>query len=231
MHSTSTLAAARAKGTAMAQGIWAHVSRHRWFYLALGCGALAWAATPALSFHARLAVTGDAFYLIYLVLVVFVVVRAPASAFRDWVEEEDEGLFLVMLITVAAVVFSLVSIFSLLNAGHGQRSIFLLLSLASAPLGWLVLHTVTALHYARAYYRGEEGPDPKGLSFPGTQEPGVWEFLYYSFVVGMTAQVSDVQVLSTPMRRLTLLHGLISFAFNTFILALAVNVIASAALT
>ncbi len=63
------------------------------------------------------------------------------------------------------------------------------------------------------------------LSFPGAQEPGVWEFLYYSFVVGMTAQVSDVQVLSTPMRRLTLLHGLISFVFNTALIAFAVNAV------
>jgi uncharacterized membrane protein len=213
----------------MAQRIWAHVSRHRWFYLALGCGALAWAATSALPFHARLAVTGDAFYLIYLLLVVFVLVRAPAKEFRAWVEQEDEGLFLVMLITVAAIVFSLVSIFSLLNAGHSSRSIFLLLSLASAPLGWLVLHTVAALHYARAYYGREKGPDPMGLSFPGTQEPGVWEFLYYSFVVGMTAQVSDVQVLSTAMRRLTLLHGLISFVFNTVLIALAINAVVALA--
>ncbi len=213
----------------MAQGIRTHVSRHRWFYLALGCGALAWVATPALPFHARLAVTGDAFYLIYLVLVVVVVVRAPAKEFRAWVEQEDEGLFLVMLITVAAIVFSLVSIFSLLNAGHGRQGIFLLLSLASAPLGWLVLHTVAALHYARTYYGGAEGADTKGLSFPGAQEPGVWEFLYYSFVVGMTAQVSDVQVLSTPMRRLTLLHGLISFVFNTVLIALAVNAVVALA--
>lgn len=209
----------------MGRGIWAHISRHRWFYLALACGATAWVSTAALALHARLAVTGDTFYLIYLLLVVFVVVRPPAHEFRAWIEQEDEGLVLVMLITIAAIVFSLVSIFALLNAGHRPRGIFLLLSLASAPLGWLVLHTVAALHYARLYYGDDEGPDPKGLSFPGTEEPGVWDFLYYSFVVGMTAQVSDVQVLSTPMRRLTLLHGVISFVFNTVLIALAVNTV------
>lgn len=209
----------------MTQGIRAHLSRHRWFYLALGCGALAWVVTAMLPFNARLAVTGDCFYLTYLLLVVFVLVRAPAREFRAWIEQEDEGLFLVLLITIAAIVFSLVSIFSLLNASHRAHGLFLILSLASAPLGWLVLHTVSALHYASLYYGGAEGPDPKGLSFPDTPEPGVWDFLYYSFVVGMTAQVSDVQVLSTRMRRLTMLHGLISFVFNTVLIALAVNTI------
>jgi uncharacterized membrane protein len=209
----------------MGYGIRVQLLRHRWFYFALGCGALAWVLSSSLPFHARLAVTGDSFYLIYLILVGVVLLRAPVQEFRAWTEQEDEGLFLVMLITVVAIIFSLFSIFTLLNAGHERHAIFLLLSLASAPLGWLVLHTVAALHYARMYYGGAEGRDPKGLCFPGTQEPGVWEFLYYSFVVGMTAQVSDVQVLSTPMRRLTVLHGLISFMFNTVLIALAVNTV------
>ncbi len=69
------------------------------------------------------------------------------------------------------------------------------------------------------------GSEKGGLYFPGTDDPGPWDFLYYSFVVGTTAQIFDVQVISTPMRRLTMLHGIISFIFNTGLIALAVNTV------
>ena len=74
-------------------------------------------------------------------------------------------------------------------------------------------------------------PERKGgaLKFPGSDEPGAIDFLYYSFVVGMTAQVSDVQVLTTPMRRATLVHSIVSFFFNTCLLAMAVNAVVALA--
>jgi uncharacterized membrane protein len=212
----------------MFDSVWLHIRRHRWFYTALACGGVAWFAAQRYPFNVRFAITGDTFYFVYLVLIATLVTQVPVARFRDWVDDEDEGLFVVILITLAAVAFSLVSIFSLLNAGHKPGRLYLVLSMASAPLGWLVLHTVAALHYAHVYYlaRGPEGPrEQGGLCFPGTGEPGPWDFLYYSFVVGMTAQVSDVQVLSTPMRRLTMLHGVISFGFNTVLIALAVNAV------
>ncbi|HEY2256236.1 MAG TPA: DUF1345 domain-containing protein [Variovorax sp.] len=101
------------------------------------------------------------------------------------------------------------------------------LALASA---WLMMHTIYAFHYAHRYYRAElagqeTGP---GLDFPGKLEPDYFDFLYYSFVVGMTSQVSDVQVTSRGMRRITLVHGVLSFAFNMLVLALSINVVASA---
>lgn len=216
----------------MFQGARYHIGKHRWFYTALACGAVTWVATRGFPFNVRLAITGDVSYFIYLVLIFSIVVRVPTALFRDWVDDEDEGLFIVTLITLAAVGFSVVSIFSLLNGGHKHGALFLALSLASAPLGWFVLHTVASLHYAHVYYLARAGggaPEKGGLCFPGTEDPGPWDFLYYSFVVGMTAQVSDVQVVSTPMRRLTMLHGIISFLFNTGLIALAVNAIVALA--
>ena len=210
-------------------GVWTHIRRHRWFYLSLLCGAVSWVAAHGYPRNVRLAITGDVFYFVYLVFIVTIVTRVPVDRFRDWVDDEDEGLFIVIIITLAAVAFSLISIFSLLNGGHKTGSLFLALSFASAPLGWFVLHTVAALHYAHIYYLARAGeddsPEAGGLCFPGTPDPGPWDFLYYSFVVGMTAQVSDVQVISTPMRRLTMLHGIISFLFNTGLIALAVNAV------
>jgi uncharacterized membrane protein len=84
-----------------------------------------------------------------------------------------------------------------------------------------------AFHYAHLFYTAHPSPDlldAGGLVFPETKEPGSREFLYYSFVIGMTAQVSDVQVANTPTRQTTLVHGVVSFYVNTVILALAVNV-------
>ena len=210
-----------------------HIGRHRWFYLALVSGLAAWIATRALSFNVRLAIAGDTFYFVYLVLIAALVTRTPIASFRDWLDDEDEGVFIVMLITIGAVAISLFSIFSLLNAGRKAGDLDLVLSLASAPLGWLVMHTVYAFRYAHAYYLARAGgvdtPETGGLGFPGTHDPGVWEFLYYSFVIGMTAQVSDVQVLTVGMRRLTLLHGVLSFMFNTVLIALAVNTVVALA--
>lgn len=205
-----------------------HIRRHRWFYAALACGILAWFAAAGHSFNARLAVAGDTFYFLYVNFIFVIVARVPAERFRDFIDDEDEGVGIVLLVTLAAVVFSIVSIFSLLNEGHRARGLFLALSLASAPLGWLALHTMLALHYAHRYYLARAGggpPSAGGLSFPATDDPCQWDFLYYSFVVGMTAQVSDAQVLSMPMRRLTLVHGIVSFTFNTVLIALAVNTI------
>ena len=134
---------------------------------------------------------------------------------------------MIIFITLGAIALSLGSIFLLLNAPEYPDALHLLLSVISVPLGWTTLHTVMAFHYAHLFYARHPSNstiDWGGLSFPQTQEPGSWDFLYYSFVIGMTAQVSDVQVLGTEMRRVTLAHGVVAFFFNTVILALAVNV-------
>ena len=96
--------------------------------------------------------------------------------------------------------------------------------MASIPLGWLTLHTVASFHYANLFYALDAGGgEAGGLDFPGTPEPGPWDFLYFSFVIGMTAQVSDVAVRTTPLRRAALAHGVAAFFYNAVILALAVN--------
>jgi uncharacterized membrane protein len=213
----------------MLKSAWAHLKRHPRFYQALVCGVAAWIASYSLTFHVRVAIAGDVFYSAYLALVVAYVARVPTEQYRDWLDDEDEGLFVVMITTIAAVVISMYSIFSLLNAGHRSSPLNLFLSIASAPLGWLVLHTVFSAHYAHIFYStrasGDEDETEGGLVFPGTDDPGPWDFLYFSFVVGMTAQVSDVQVTSTAMRKLTMLHGIVSFVFNTVLIAMAINTI------
>jgi uncharacterized membrane protein len=87
------------------------------------------------------------------------------------------------------------------------------------------MHTIFALHYAREFYGRGHDNRIGGLIFPGNEEPDYWDFLYYSLVVAMTAQVSDVQITSKTIRRLTSVHGAVSFFFNVAVLALTVNIV------
>ena len=95
-----------------------------------------------------------------------------------------------------------------------------------------MFHMMAAFHYTYMYYRRDENGEPLDLpplDFPKTKEPTAWDFLYFALVVGMTAQTSDVDVQSAPMRRVTTLHGLISFFFNTVLIAMSVNAVVSRA--
>ena len=89
------------------------------------------------------------------------------------------------------------------------------------------MHVMFALHYAHEFYG--EGKDDRngGLVFPGNEEPDYWDFLYYSLVVAVTSQVSDVQITSKTMRRPTTVHGVVAFFFNVIVLALTVNMVSS----
>jgi uncharacterized membrane protein len=95
---------------------------------------------------------------------------------------------------------------------------------------WLLIHTIYAFHYAHRYYidRDAEDGGRAGLDFPGALDPDYFDFLYFSFVIGMTSQVSDVQATSRDMRRITLIHSVLAFAFNMLVLALSINVVAGA---
>jgi len=174
-----------------------------------------------------LAAAGDAFFLSYLAMVSILVVTLTPEDLDRRADQEDEGIVIVVLITLAAIVYSVVAIFALLNQKHPVDGVTLALTVAGAPLGWLTLHTLSAFHYAYIYYSGPMAPpDKRALRFPGDcNEPGPWDFVYFSFVIGMTAQVSDVLVQTTRMRRAAIAHGITSFLFNTVLIAMAVNAV------
>ncbi len=104
------------------------------------------------------------------------------------------------------------------------------MTFAALTSSWLVIQTVFAFHYARRYYVDlhARATHAGGLVFPGGSDPDYLDFAYYSFVIGMTSQVSDVQVTSPIMRRMTMVHGVLAFIFNIAVLALCINTIASA---
>ena len=185
------------------------------FGLGLASGLAAWALSIAPDF--ALLTAADAFFLIYLVLTARIVGSTGPDDLRRHAEEEDEGVALILLLAALAVLVSVTAIFLVLNADASTlaaRS----LALVSLPLGWATVHTLAAFHYAHLHYR--EAP---GMRFPGKGDPDAWDFLYASFTIGMTAQVSDVELATRPLRRAVLVHGVASFFYNTCILALAVN--------
>jgi uncharacterized membrane protein len=197
----------------------AFLSRHLRFYGALGGGLVAFAVARLAGMNGAALAGGDVFYLAFLALCLPLLAQKPA-ALKQRARNEDEGIGVVVLVTLATVGFFCEAVFAALNRKNGFDLMPLLLAGAGAPLGWLVLHTVMAFHYANLHYFQDDAPD---LAFPGRSEPGPWDFLYFSFVIGMTAQVSDVQVKTAQMRRTVLWHGVVSFFFNTVFIAMAVN--------
>jgi uncharacterized membrane protein len=196
--------------------------RHSRFLVAFALGLAILAATGwtslDLAMRALMAVNG--FFVSYLVLMLGLSVTTTPDDLRRHSEADDEGMALIFVLAIGAVAIALASIFLVLNqrADSLAETIF---ALAAAPLGWAMLHVLAAYRYAHLYY----SPDPDaGLDFPGKPAPpAVVDFLYFAFTIGMTAQVSDVVVTTSQMRRVVLVHSVGSFFYNTVILALAVN--------
>jgi uncharacterized membrane protein len=197
-------------------------------------GAAAFAFAPAFfGLPLRIAFAWVVAVLLFLGLTLRVAGRATPERVRQHARDEDAYGWVIFAILLAAATVSLLALGFLVHGGAARNALAtaLRISLASIAVvaSWLLTHTIFAFRYAHRYYgdRGDGGGDRGGLAFPGDAAPDYWDFLYYSFVIGMTCQVSDVQVTSRPMRRLTLAHGILSFLFNAVILALAVNFLAS----
>jgi uncharacterized membrane protein len=200
--------------------------RHAKFLLAVGIGLAAGAVSlvAPLSAAARALVAVDVFSFAYVLLLTGFAARVTPDDLRRHAAMEDEGLPLILILALAAVGISSAAIFLVLNAPGGPHHAEAGLALAAVPLSWAMIHALLALHYAHEFYAPDAaGEDAGGLGFPATKAPGLWDFLYFSFGIGMTAQVSDVTVHITALRRRVLLHSTGAFFYNTVILALAVN--------
>lgn len=201
--------------------------RHGRFMAALALGALVAAGSLGLpltgSMRALLAAV--TVFVVYIGLTLWMAGRVTPDDLRRHAEQSDEGLVAIIAITMAVVGVSLGSLLLLLNDPAGVSWAEAVLALVSVPLGWAMVHVLAAFHYAAEFYGRAKGSDQDagGLSFPGCTEPGAWDFLYFSLVIGMTAQVSDVVVETTGLRRAVLLHSVGAFFYNTVLLAVAVN--------
>jgi uncharacterized membrane protein len=132
------------------------------------------------------------------------------------------------VVSLFAVIFLMRTLPNPKQAGYPYHVGF---AITSVILSWIMIHTVFAIRYAHLYYKllFEERMSQKehkgGLIFPNDDPPDYFDFAYFSFVIGMTWQVSDVQISSRRIRRMVLIHALLSFIYNTVILALTINII------
>jgi len=187
-----------------------------------------------LSLMTRLLCIWDSGMFSFLILTWAVMLNITPAMMRRKARMNDERQVVILgLITTAACASLLAIGYIMRESKNAARNILvwhLGLSIATIVGSWLLVHTIFAVHYAHGYYQADDKTpfeeEVGGLDFPRTPEPDYWDFLYYSFVIGMTSQVSDIQITKSSMRRLSLIHGVLSFFFNTTILAMTINIIA-----
>jgi len=206
-----------------------HFRHHSRFYVSVLCGVVVWLLPTARIGGIRVPLSGATFFVIYLASSIWLAGSLTTKELRKKASIEDEGIVVIVLITLAVIALSIGSLVLLLG-GDQRNGWFLVPAVANVPLSWATLHTIMAFHYAHLFYAPSEEREAKtrdagGLEFPKTDEPSLSDFVYFSFIVGMTAQTSDVDVTGREMRNTTIAHGVVSFFFNTVILALAVNVL------
>jgi len=151
--------------------------------------------------------------------------KAEPAHMRGQAQALDTGRWAVLWGGVVMSAVVLMALGGELHAAKGGGLLELVVAVVSVILSWLFLNVMFAIHYAHGYY-GEFGDKHKGLEFPDTPDPDYWDFAYFSIVIGMTFQVSDVQITSNYLRRVVLLHSVIAFFFNVFIIAITVNIVA-----
>lgn len=177
----------------------------------------------------RLVFGWDIFAITSLALIWAGIYTADADRIRAVAASEDLSRLLSFVFVLVAAGASLLAVIVLLSTMHGLSPLALArhigLSMVAVGTSWLLVHTVFTLRYAHTYYDANpDGSDVGGLEFPGGEkEPDYLDIAYFSFVVGMTAQTADVGISCRAQRRLALLHGLISFAFNTALIALVIS--------
>lgn len=198
-------------------------------FIAIALGLAACLLLPdSLRLVTRLLVGWDVFVAFYLMLVYAMVLRSVVGHIKRNAALQDDGRFLILLVTALGAFASIAAIVSELGAKDRGAS-ELTLAVVTIALTWAAVHITFALHYAHDYYRDDGTPG--GLQFPSgdnTDDPDYWDFVYFSFVIGMTAQTSDVGITDKTIRRTATAHGVVSFVFNTALVALMVNIAASA---
>ncbi len=202
---------------------------HAKLWCAVAAGIVLYVALPSsLNAVTRALIAWDGGLVIYLAATATMMARSAVADIRKHSFEHDEGAATILLLSVIAALTSLGAIFlHLAPRGSGSPGAWsYALAIATVILSWAFVHTIFALHYARDFYG--EGQRANGLKFPDDDKPDYWDFVYFSFVIGMTFQVSDVAVTNKAIRRWVVVHGALSFFFTTTVVALTVNMAAGA---
>lgn len=180
----------------------------------------------------RLMLAWDVFSICLLTIYWLIFYTSPAIHIRKMAAEEDTSRVIIFFITLICTTASMLAVIILLTTKHesGKEKILpFIIAIVGMTLSWSLVHTIFAVRYAHMYYANHEtkqGTQAAGLEFPEEDKPDFIDFAYFSFVLGMTFQVSDVSITSRKIRRMVLWHSLISFGYNAVIIALTINVIA-----
>lgn len=172
--------------------------------------------------------------LVYQLLTWWLIETFDARRTRERAQSLDQPNVMILVSMLVLICVSVIAIAMLLQQvrqlSGWERAGHVVLGVVALAGSWLMMHTIYAFHYAHRYYIDQKkgGSPDGGLDFPGKADPDYFDFLYYSYVIGMTSQVSDVQATSRDMRRITLIHSVLAFAFNMLVLALSINVVAGA---
>jgi uncharacterized membrane protein len=186
--------------------------------------AVSWTHVPPLAVLIGWNTTG----IVLLGLTWFAIITADTHETRSRAAADDPGRTLVYVIVLIASAASLFAAFVLLRQANtiarGEGRALVVLCLSTVALAWALTNTAFTMRYARLYYR-EDSEGVGGVEFPGKQLPSYFDFAYFAFTIGMTFQVSDTCVTSPQIRRAVLMHGVISFVYNTAILAFVLNLV------
>jgi uncharacterized membrane protein len=214
---------------------------HPRLFIAAGFGLVAGLCLPAAwPSSLRMIVGWDVAAGLYLALAWIMILSTETKHIRALARLDDESRWVILIMSAGAATTSLGAIVSLL-AGYKDlpadaQVTHLALAIFTILVSWFFLHTVFTVHYAHEFYgsapggpaSAEEKKVRGGFAFPGEARAwGYLDFAYYSFTIGMTAQTSDIAVTTTAMRVLTLGHAVLTFFFNTVVLAFSVNIAAS----
>jgi uncharacterized membrane protein len=199
--------------------------------LLIGCAVFA-ALPPRLDLPVRIVLGWDIAATLYLGLAFVMMLRSTPKSMRSRAEREQDGRWTVLTLMAGAASASLIAIGFILTGLKDMPPDVLIFHVLLAGItiisSWVFVNTLFAQIYAHEYFGPERGPkDPPPIDFPGETAPDYWDFLYFAAVIGMTCQVSDVAIHARVARRVALAQGVLSFFFNTGILALSVNIGAS----
>jgi uncharacterized membrane protein len=183
------------------------------------------------SMATKLLIGWDIGVVLYLLLVYQLMVTCGIDDIRRRAAEDDEGALALLVLTGIsglAIMGAIVAELGIAKISGQPRSGYgVAIAMITIFVSWAFVHTIFALHYAHEYYGARGDKAIGGLNFPGRQPPDYWDFLYFSLVIAMTSQVSDVVITSKVLRRIVTIHGALAFFFNVAVFALTVNIVSS----
>ncbi|HEV2271959.1 MAG TPA: DUF1345 domain-containing protein [Steroidobacteraceae bacterium] len=203
--------------------------RHPRVWIALAAGAVVFFLLPArLSFIGRMLIGWDCGVTLFLVMIYTWMRRfTPRQICSHYIEEDPSGPVILVAVTAAALL-SLLAIVqplaTLRHLEHAQRVWSFALAAVTLIDSWLLVPTMFTMHYADMFYSAPAQERP--LLFPRTEMPAFWDFAYFSFTIAAACQTADVSTTEVSIRRVVILHEVISFAFNVAILGFAINITA-----